>query len=174
MDKIGHHVQLRRIEKRHGRQIGGIRASLGFIIINSSSSLLDSRSVRRRRRPQHADFCAALFQIVPIQYLFRSSLRRLAGLPLRLCLSYGLQVVTSEVHRSSLRRLVCPVQDHYILFTLLVICITIVLSLIQMIVLVRDAETTSFHFGLGGRKFVRFTNNNIIGERTHHCDTMVS
>ena len=46
---------------------------------------------------------AFLCQIVSVQYLSRSSLHRLAGLPCRLFLSYGLQVVTCEVHRSSLK-----------------------------------------------------------------------
>ena len=58
--------------------------------------------------------CAVLCQIVSLQYLSRSSLHRFAGLPCRLFLSYGLQVVTREVHRSSLRRLMCPAQDHFI------------------------------------------------------------
>ena len=42
--------------------------------------------------------CAVLYHIVSLQYLSRSSLHRLAGLPCRLFLSYGLQVVTREVH----------------------------------------------------------------------------
>ena len=69
-----------------------------------------------------------------LQYLSRSSLRRLACLPCRLVLSHGLQVVTREVHRSSLRRLICPAQDHFIFLTLLIISITFVLSLTQMFV----------------------------------------
>ena len=56
--------------------------------------------------------CSPL-QIVLLQYLSRSSLHRLTGLPCRLFLSYGLQVVTREVHRSSLKRLICPAQDHF-------------------------------------------------------------
>ena len=64
--------------------------------------------------------CAFLCHIVSLQYLSRSSLHRLAGLPCRLFLSYGLQLVTSEVHRSSLRRLICPAQDHFIFLTVLV------------------------------------------------------
>ena len=51
--------------------------------------------------------CAVLCHIVSLQYLSRSSLHRLAGLPCRLFLSYGLQAVTREVHRLSLRRLIC-------------------------------------------------------------------
>ena len=47
---------------------------------------------------------------------------------------YGLQVVTREVHRSSLRRLVCPAQDHLISLTLLFISMTFILSLTQMLV----------------------------------------
>ena len=69
-----------------------------------------------------------------LQYLSRSSLHRLAGLPCRLFLSYGLQVVTREVHRSSLRRLICPAQDHFIFLTVWIISVTFVLSLTQMLV----------------------------------------
>ena len=79
--------------------------------------------------------CAVLCHIVPLQYLSRSSLHRLAGLPCRLFLSYGLQVVTREGHRSSLMRLVCLAQDHYIFLTVLIISMTFVLSLTQMLVL---------------------------------------
>ena len=78
--------------------------------------------------------CAFLCHIVSLQYLSRSSLHRLAGLPCRLFLSYGLQVVTREVHRSSLRRLICPAQDHFIFLTVLIISMTFVLSLTQMLV----------------------------------------
>ena len=45
-----------------------------------------------------------------------------------------LQVVTREVHRSSLRRLICPAQDHFIFLTVLIISMTFVLSLTQMLV----------------------------------------
>ena len=79
-------------------------------------------------------YCAFLCHIVSLQYLSRSSLHRLAGLPCRLFLSYGLQVVTREVHRSSLSRLICPAQDHFIFLTVLIICMTFVLSLTQMLV----------------------------------------
>ena len=58
-----------------------------------------------------------------------------SGLPCRLFLSYGLQVVTREVHRSSLTRLICPAQDHFIFLTVLIISMTFVLSLIHMVVL---------------------------------------
>ena len=78
--------------------------------------------------------CAVLCQIVLLQYSSRSSLHRLAGLPCRLFLSYGLQVVTRVDHRSSLRRLICPAQDHFIFLTLLIISMTFVFSLTQMLV----------------------------------------
>ena len=78
--------------------------------------------------------CAFLCHIVSLPCLSRSSLRRLAGLPCRLFLSYGLQVVTREVHRSSLRRLICPAQAHFIFLTVLIIYMTFVLSLTQMLV----------------------------------------
>ena len=75
-----------------------------------------------------------LCHIVSLQYLSMSSLHRLADLPCRLFLSYGLQVVTREVHRSSLRRLICPAQDHFIFLAMLIISMTFVLSLTQMLV----------------------------------------
>ena len=78
--------------------------------------------------------CAILCQIVSLQYLSRSSLHRLAGLLCRLFLSYGLQVVTREVHRSALRRLICPAQHHFSFLTVLIISMTFVLSLTQMLV----------------------------------------
>ena len=78
--------------------------------------------------------CAVLCHIVSLQYLSRSSLHRLAGLPCRRFLSYGLQVVTREVHRPSLRRLICPAQDHFIFLTLLIISMTFVLYLTQKLV----------------------------------------
>ena len=99
--------------------------------------------------------CAVLCHIVSLQHLSRLSLHRMAGLPCRLFLSYGLQVVTHEVHRSSLRRLICPARDRFIVLTVLIISMTFVLSLIQMLVfLYLYVEHTSFHFGLCGRKFV--------------------
>ena len=79
--------------------------------------------------------CAVLCHIVSLQYLSRSSLHRLAGLPCRLFLSYDLQVVAREVHRLSLRRLICPAQDHFIFLTVYVIAVTFVLPLTQMLVL---------------------------------------
>ena len=79
-------------------------------------------------------FCAFLCHIVSLQYLSRSSLHRLAGLPCRIFLSYGLQMVTREVHRSSLRRLICPAQEHFIFLTVLIISMTFVLSLTQILV----------------------------------------
>ena len=78
-------------------------------------------------------YCAFRCHIVSLQYLSRSSLHRFAALPSRLLLSYGLQVVTREVHRSSLRRLICPAQNHFIFLTVLIISMTFFLSLTQML-----------------------------------------
>ena len=47
---------------------------------------------------------------------------------------YGLQVATHQVYRSSLRRLICPAQDHLIVLTLLIISMIFVLSLTKMLV----------------------------------------
>ena len=100
--------------------------------------------------------CAVLCQIVLLQYLSRSSLHRLAGLPCRLFLSYGIQVVTREVHRLSLMRLICPAQDHFIFLTVYMIYEFCPLpdSDVGPSIFVCDVEHTSFHFGLCGRKFV--------------------
>ena len=51
--------------------------------------------------------CAVLYHIVSLQYLSRSSLHRLAGLPCRLFLSYGLQVVFEAVDMP------CPGSFHF-------------------------------------------------------------
>ena len=85
-------------------------------------------------RLQIAMYCDVLCHIVSVQYLSRSSLHRLAGLPCRLFVSYGIQVVIRIVHRSSLKRLICPAQDNFIFLTLLSISMTFVLPLIQMLV----------------------------------------
>ena len=68
--------------------------------------------------------CVVRYQIVSLQYLSRSSLHRLAGLPCGLFLPCGLQLVAREVHRSSLRRLICSAQDHFIFLTVLIISMT--------------------------------------------------
>ena len=90
------------------------------------------------------------------QYLSRSSLHRLAGLPCRLFLSYRLQVVTREVLRSSLRRLICPAQDHFIFLSVDYIYDFCPLPDpdVGLSIFICDVEHTSFHFGLCGRKFV--------------------
>ena len=101
-------------------------------------------------------YCAVLCHIVSLQYLSRSSLHRLAGLPCRLFLSYGLQAVTREVHRSSLRRLVCPAQDHFVFLTVYIISMICPLPDpdVGPSIFACDVEHTSFHFGLCGHKFV--------------------
>ena len=81
--------------------------------------------------------CAVLCHIVSLQCLSRSSLHRLAGLPCSIFLSYGLPVVAREVHRLSLRRLICPAQDHFIFLIVYIISMTFVLPLTQMLVLLR-------------------------------------
>ena len=106
---------------------------------SSSSSSLCSRCVPwlgegLTCRLQITLSCAFHYHIVSLQYLSRSSLHRLAGLPCRLFLSNVLQVVTREVHRSSLKQLICPAQDHFIFLTVLIISMTFVLSLTQMLV----------------------------------------
>ena len=69
----------------------------------------------------------------------------------------GLQVVTREVHRLYLRRLICPAQYHLI-FAHSVAYIYDFCPLpvpdVGPAIFVCDAEHTSFHIGLCGRKFV--------------------
>ena len=65
-------------------------------------------------RLQVSLYCAVLCQIVSLQYLCRSSLHRLAGLPCPLLLSCVLLMWTREDHRPSLRWLMCPARDHFI------------------------------------------------------------
>ena len=98
--------------------------------------------------------CAVLCHIMSLQYLSRSSLHRLAGLPCRLFLSYGLQAVTREVHWSSLRRLICPAHDHFIFLSVDYIYEFCPLPNpdVGPSIFVCDVEHTSFHFGLSGRK----------------------
>ena len=63
---------------------------------------------------------------------------------------YGLQVVTCEVHRSSLRRLIGPAHYHFIFLALLVMSDFYPLPDpdVGLSVLVCDVEHTSFYFGL--------------------------
>ena len=102
--------------------------------------------------------CAVLCHIVSLQYLSRSSLHRLAGLPYRMFVSYGLHVVTREVHVSSLRLVMCPFQDHFIFSDIAdYIYALCPLSLNQMLVFLSlhyTVEHTSFHVGPSHRKFV--------------------
>ena len=91
------------------------------------------------RRPQHAVSklpCLVLSSAISCRSsicLGRLSTAWLVSLVVFSCHN-GLQVVTREVHRSSLRRLICPAQDHFIFLTLLIISMTFVLSLTQMLV----------------------------------------
>ena len=90
------------------------------------------------RRPQHA--------VSKLPYLLLSSaiscrssicLGRLSTawlVSLVIFSCHGLQVVTREVQRSSLRRLICPAQDYFIFLTVLIISKSFVFSLTQMLV----------------------------------------
>ena len=108
--------------------------------LRESSSSLGSRCVPwlgeglSMSSPNDPVLCCPLpYRVAPV--FVRSSLHRWAGLPCRIFMSYVLQVVTREVHRSSLRRLICPAQDHFIFLTVEIISMSFVLSLIQMLVL---------------------------------------
>ena len=97
--------------------------------------------------------CLVLCQIVSLQYLSRWSLHRLAGLLCRIFLPHGLQVVTREVNRSSLRRFICPVQDHFI-FSHIADYDFCLLPDSDACWSFYHCRPTSFHFGLCGCKFV--------------------
>ena len=102
--------------------------------------------------------CAVLCHIVSLQYLSRSSLHRLAGLPCRLFLSWspsgdarGPSVIFEAVnmpcpgpfhfsHSVDYIYEFCPVPDPDV----------------GPSIFVCDVEHTSFHFGLCGRKFVLY------------------
>ena len=92
------------------------------------------------RRPQHAVSklpCLVLSSAMSCRSSIcpgRLSIAWLVSLVVFSCHNYGLQLVTREVHRSSLRRLICPAQDHFIFLTVLIISMTFVLSLTQMLV----------------------------------------
>ena len=97
-----------------------------------------------------------LCQIVSRQYSSRSSIHRMAGLYCHSLLSYGLQMMTRQVHRSSLTRVMTSAHDYFIFFTHLN-CLRLVSSLcpgVVICVIACDVENTSFHFGICGRKFV--------------------
>ena len=108
---------------------------------SSSSSSLGSRCVPwlgeglSMSSPNDPVLCCPLpYRVAPVFVQVVSPLP-MAGLPCRLFLSYGLQVVTREVHRSSLRRLICPAHDHFIFsLTVLIMSMPFVLSLTLMLV----------------------------------------
>ena len=92
------------------------------------------------RRPQHAVSKLACFVLSSARSCRSSicpsslSTAWLVSIDVFSCHNYGIQVVTHEVHRSSLRRLMCPAQDDLMFLTLLIISMTFVLSLTQMLV----------------------------------------
>ena len=56
------------------------------------------------------------------------------GLPRNLFLPYGFKVVMRFVHLSSLSRLICPAQDHFILLVVFLTSVTPVFALTQVFV----------------------------------------
>ena len=88
-------------------------------------------------------------------YLSRSSLHRLAGLPCRLFLSHGLQVVTRDVGRGHRIDVLCQgtlyfshIADYFYDFCPLSD------TDVSHYVVASHVEHTSFHFGLCGHTFV--------------------
>ena len=78
--------------------------------------------------------CAILCQVVSFQYSSKSSLHHFAGLPRNLFLPYVLQLVMRFVHLSSLSRLMCPAQDHFIVLVVFITSVTPVFALTQAFV----------------------------------------
>ena len=84
--------------------------------------------------PNYPVLCCPLpYRVAPVFVQVVSPL--LGWSPLSSFLAYGLQVVTREVHRLSLRRLICPAQDYSIFLTVYILSMTFVLSLTHMLVL---------------------------------------
>ena len=112
------------------------------------------------RRPQHAVSklpCLVLSSAISCRSSICLGRLSTAGLLCRIFLSYGLQVVTREVHQSSLRWLMCPAQDYFIFLTLLIISMTFILSVIQLLVFLSLNVMLSilfFHFDQCGGKFI--------------------
>ena len=100
--------------------------------------------------------CAVLCHIVSLQYLSRSSLHRLAGLPCRIFLSYGLQVVTrgpSVIFEAV--DMPCPGPFHFShSVDYIYECCPLPDPDVDPSIFECDVEHTSFHFGMCGRKFV--------------------
>ena len=78
--------------------------------------------------------CAVLCQVVSFQYSSKLSLHRFADLPRNLFLPNGLQMVMCFVLLSSLSRLMCPAQDHFILLVVFITSVTPVFGLTQVFV----------------------------------------
>ena len=98
--------------------------------------------------------CAVRCQVVSFQHTSRSSLHCFAGLPRNLFLPYGLQVVMRFVHLSSLSRLMCLAQDHYILLVVFITSVTLVFALTRCLSFchgVLYSKHTPLHFCLRGR-----------------------
>ena len=90
--------------------------------INTLSSSLGSRCVPwlgkglSMSSPNDPVLCCPLsYRVAPVFVQVVSP--PLGWSPLSSFLVISLQVVTREVHRSSLRRLICPAQDHFIFLT---------------------------------------------------------
>ena len=112
-----------------------------FICSASLSSFIISRQPLCPvvgRRPQHAvskSPCLVLSSAISCRSSIcpgRLSTAWLVYLVVFSCHN-DLQVVTREVHRLSLKRLICPAQDHFIFLTVYIISMTFVLSLTQML-----------------------------------------
>ena len=88
------------------------------------------------RRPQHVVSKFACLVLFSARWFYSNtpSLHRVAGLPRNLFLPYGFQVVMRFVHLSSLSRLMCPAQDHFILLVVFITSVTPVFALTQVFV----------------------------------------
>ena len=104
-------------------------------LASSSSSSLGSRCVPWLGKglsmpsPSYSVLCCPLpYRVAPVFVQVVSP-----PFHLRLFLSYGIHVATRDVHRSSLRRLICSAQDHFIFISVDYVYVFF-LSLTQMLV----------------------------------------
>ena len=90
------------------------------------------------RRPQHVVAKFAYLVLFSARWFHSNThpnrLHLFAGLPLNLFLPYGFQVVMRFVHLSSLSRLMCPAQDHFILLVDFITSVTPVFAVTQVFV----------------------------------------
>ena len=100
---------------------------------------------------------AVFCQVVSFQYSSKSSLHLFAGLPRNLFLPYGFEVVMRFVHLSSLSRLMCSAQDHFILLVVFITSVTPVFALTQVFVFLSWYVTLSILLSIFSARLLVFS-----------------